>query len=188
MNTIISKRTGTFTYTKWIKANGQFFQDGPGIIINGGAGIVGGAELLSGTPMDKRTSLIPVGVHTYVDDEVLAKLMSIAKFRKDLERGIVYVVKGKKIDQDQVDDIAEHKMIEDYNIPTRPITEEEMEAAGMEIKKDGSVGIGEMDEGDSPMRQRKIEAGLPGYQKKANREARAQRVAEKKRATRSRKK
>ena len=45
-----------------------------------------------------------------------------------------------------------------------------------------------MEEGDSPMRQRKIEAGLPGYQKKANREARAQRVAEKKRATRSRKK
>ena len=187
MNTIISKRTGTFTYTKWIKANGQFFQDGPGIIINGGAGIVGGAELLSGIPMEKRTSIIPVGVHTYVDDEVLAKLMSIAKFRKDLERGIIYVVKGKQLDQDKTDDIAENKMIEDCNIPTRPITQDEMEAAGMTINKDGSVDIGEMDEGDSPMRQRKIEAGLPAYQKAANRNARKRRVAESKKQSGSRK-
>lgn len=187
-NTIISKRTSPFTYTKWIKVNGQFYQDGPGIVINGGSGIVGGAELLSGVPLEKRTSMIPVGVHTYVDDEVLDKLMSIGKFRKDIDRGIIVVVKGKKCDQDQTDSIAEKDMLADEHIPTRPITQEEMEAAGAIKNKDGSVDIGEVEDGISPLKQRKMDAGLPGYQKKANREARDQRKFERDASTRRRSK
>ena len=187
MNTIISKRTSPFTYTKWNKVNGQFFQEGPGIVINGGAGIVGGAELLSGIPLERRTSMIPVGVHTYVDDEVLEKLLTIGKFRKDMERGIIVVVRGKRCDQDQTDKIAERDMIEDEHIPTRPVTQEEMEAAGAKKNKDGSVDIGEVEDGISPLKQRKMDAGLPGYQKKANREAREQRKAERKSASRRRK-
>lgn len=187
MNTIISKRTGTFTYTKWNKINGQFFQDGPGIVINGGAGIVGGAELLSGRPLEQRSSIIPVGVHTYVDDEVLEKLMSIGKFRKDVERGIICVVKGKKCDQDQTDSIAEKDMLPDEHIPTRPVTQEEMEAAGGVKNKDGSVDIGEVDEGDSPIKQRKIEAGQPNYIKERMREEKKRDAAERKRTVKRRK-
>lgn len=182
MNTIISKRTSPFTYTKWKTVNGQFYQDGAGIVINGGAGLVGGAELLSGIPLERRTSMIPVGVHTYVDDEVLERLMTIGKFVRDVERGIIVVVKGKKCDQDQTDNIASKDMVDDAHIPTRPVTQEEMEAAGGVKNKDGSIDIGEVNDGDSPLRQRKIDAGLPSYQKKANAEARDQRKAEVRRA------
>lgn len=187
MNTIISKRTGTFTYAKWVKSNGQFYQDGPGIVINGGAGIVGGAELLSGKPMEKRSLLIPVGVHTYVDDKVLDKLMSIGKFRKDIERGIITVVRGKKCDQDTTDRIASKDMLEDDHIPTRPVTRENIEDAGGIVNSDGSVNITNVDGDASPLRMRDENAGLPGYQKKANREAREQRKAERKSASRRRK-
>ena len=166
MNTIISKRTGTFTYTRWKKVNGQFFQDGPGIVINGGAGIVGGSELLSGKPMEKRSLLIPVGVHTYVDDEVLEKLMSIGKFRKDIERGIIVVVKGKKCDQDATDKIASQDMIEDDHIPTRPVTREEIEDAGGVVASDGSVNISGVLDENSPLRTREANAGQPFYNKK----------------------
>lgn len=188
MNTIISKRTGTFTYTKWVKINGQFHQDGPGIVINGGAGIVGGAELLSGRPLEQRSSIIPVGVHTYVDDEVLDKLMSIGKFRKDVARGIICVVKGKKCDQDATDNIASKDMIADEQIPTRPVTAEEMQNAGASLNKDGSVDIGEVDDGDSPLKQRKMEAGLPNYVKERNREERRRDAHERKRTTTRRRK
>ena len=188
MNTIISKRTGTFTYAKWVKKNGQFYQDGPGILINGGAGIVGGAELLSGKPMEKRSLLIPVGVHTYVDDEALEKLMSIGKFRKDMERGIITVVRGKKCDQDTTDKIASKDMLEDDHIPTRPVTRENIEDAGGTINNDGSVNITNVEGDASPLRMRKENAGLPNYQKKANAEARKRDSAERKAASRRRNK
>lgn len=188
MNTIISKRTGTFTYAKWVKKNGQFHQDGPGILINGGAGIVGGAELLSGKPMEKRSLLIPVGVHTYVDDEALEKLMSIGKFRKDMERGIITVVRGKKCDQDTTDKIASKDMLEDDHIPTRPVTRENIEDAGGTINNDGSVNITNVEGDASPLRMRDENAGLPNYQKKANAEARKRDSAERKAASRRRNK
>ncbi len=180
MNTIISKRTGPFTYTNWYMKNGQFHQDGPGIIINGGAGVVGGLELLSGRPLDKRSSIIPVGVHTYVDDEVLEKLMKNGKFCHDIERGLIVVVKSKKLDQDKTDDIAKHDMIEDARIPTRPITKEEIEATGAKFNSDGSVDIGEVDSDLSPLKQRKIDAGAPSYVKKRNQDTRKRRLAERK--------
>ena len=68
-HTIVSKRTTPFVYTKWEKINGQFHQIGKGIVINGGAGIVGGAELLSGVPLSQRRTLVPDSVLTFVDDE-----------------------------------------------------------------------------------------------------------------------
>jgi len=183
MNTIISKRTSPFTYIKWVKINGQFHTDGPGIIINGGAGIVGGSELLSGRPLEKRSTLVPVGVMTFVDDEVLDKLMTIGKFQKDIDRGIITVVKGKKLDQEKGDDIADRDMIEDDHIPTRPVTQEEMENAGGQKSKDGSIDIGEVEEGDSPIKQRTIEAGQPDYVKQRMRENKKRDAAERKRAS-----
>lgn len=171
MNTIVSKRTSPFTYQKWAFTNGQYFPEGPGIMINGGAGVVGGLELLSGRPLAQRSSIIPVGVHTYVDDDILAKLMTIPKFLKDIERGIITVIKGEQCDQDRTDEIADKDMIPDEHIPTRPITYTEMQNAGAKINKDGSVNIDEVDEMDTPLRQRKIEAGLPEYSKKALRES-----------------
>lgn len=180
MNTIISKRTSPFTYTNWYMKNGQFHQDGPGIIINGGSGIVGGLELLSGRPLDKRSSIIPVGVHTYVDDEVLGKLMKNGKFLRDIERGLILVVKGKKLDQDKTDEIAAKEMVDDERIPTRPVTRDEMESAGASINNDGSVDIGEVDSDISPLKQRKIDAGAPSYVKKRNQDTRKRRLAERK--------
>lgn len=182
MNTIISKRERPFLYCAWKKVNGQFFQDGPSILINGGAGIVGGLDLLSGRPLDKRSSVIPVGVHTYVDDVVLEKLMSIGKFRSDIKRGIIVVVKSKKLDQDKTDTIADKDMIEDDHIPTRPVSEKEIEAAGAKINKDGSVDIGDLEGDSSPLVQRKNDAGQPEYVKKRNQEKREQSKAERKAA------
>ena len=171
-HTIISKRTSPFVYTKYIKVNGNFFRDGPGIVINGGAGLVGGAELLSGRPLNKRDSLIPVGVHTYVDDDVLEKLMSIGKFRHDIERGIIVVVKNQKCDQNKTDKIAASDMIEDENIPTRPVTEEEISRSGGKVNSDGSIDISNVDDGMSPLKIRKIDAGQPDYIKRRNAESR----------------
>lgn len=183
MNTIVSKRTSPFTYQAWKYVNGQFFPDGPGIVINGGAGIVGGLELLSGRPLMQRNSIIPVGVHTYVDDDVLDKLYKIPKFKKDVDRGIILVIKGKKLDQDKTDSIAANEMVEDDHIPTRPITEEEIQNAGATINKDGSINIGEVEVGDHPLRQRAIEAGQPQYVKERMRSERAQNKDERKRAS-----
>ena len=183
-HTIVSKRTTPFTYTKWVKINGQFHQDGPGIVINGGAGVVGGAELLSGRPLEQRNTLIPESILTFVDDEALNKLMSIGKFRKDLERGIITVIKNKKISQEKGDEIARQDMLENEHIPSRPITQEELEATGATIAKDGSVNISEVHDDASPLKIRMQEAGLPGYEKKRRAESRKRNTAEKRRAKR----
>ena len=187
MNTIVSKRTTPFTYQEWKFVNGQFIQDGPGIVINGGSGIVGGLELLSGRPLNQRNSIIPIGVHTYVDDDVLEKLYRIPKFNRDIERGLIAVIKGQRCTQDETDSIADRDLIDNEHIPTRPITDEEFKAAGATLNSDGSVNIGNMATGDSPMRQRKIEAGLPSYAKKDIRENKRRDSEERKRAYRKRK-
>ena len=174
-HTIISKRPSPFTYIKWVKVNGQFFQDGPGIIINGGAGVVGGDELLSGRPLEKRGTLIPVSVLTFVDDAALDKLMSIQKFRHDIARGIITVVKGK-IDQDKADSIAQSDMLEDENIPTRPITEDEIKRSGGRMNNDKSVDIGDVEDGVSPMKIRAEDAGQPDYVKRRNADKRKART------------
>lgn len=186
-HTIISKRTSPFVYTNWVKVNGQFFRekiggrDGRGIVINGGAGIVGGDQLLSGIPLERRQTLIPESVLTFVDDEVLAYLERNPKFKKDVERGIITVVKGR-ITQSKGDQIAAGDMIPGEHIPTRPVTVKNMEAAGAVITKDGSVDISDVGEETSPMKIRQQEAGLPAYEKRARREARRIARAERKAA------
>lgn len=169
--TIVSKRTTPFTYSKWVYKNGQIFADGPGILINGGAGIVGGADLLSGLPMDRRSLLVPNAVKTVVDKEVYNKLMTIPKFLSDIKRGIITVSKGD-LDDGKVNKIADG-MIEDDHIPTRPISEADIEAAGGVIQKDGSVNISEAAE--DPAKVRRENAGQPGYVKKRNADRRAAR-------------
>ena len=97
--------------------------------------------------------------------------MTIGKFRKDMERGIITVVKGK-VSQDKGDEIARKDMLPDEHNPVRPITQEELEATGATIAKDGSVNISEVNDGTSPLKIRKQEAGLPGYEKKRRAESR----------------
>ena len=170
-HTIVSKRTSPFVYTEWAEINGQFHQQGPGIVINGGAGIVGGGELLSGVPLEHRKTLIPESVLTFVDDETLAKLERIPKFKSDVKRGIIAVYRNKRISQDKGDEIAAKDMLADEHIPTRPITAEEMERAGGVMTKSG-VDITDVQEEVSPLKVRKQEAGLPGYVKERNRQTR----------------
>ena len=170
-HTIVSKRTSPFVYTEWAEINGQFHQQGPGIVINGGAGIVGGGELLSGVPLEHRKTLIPESVLTFVDDETLAKLERIPKFKSDVKRGIIAVYRNKRISQDKGDEIAAKDMLADAHIPTRPITAEEMERAGGVMTKSG-VDITDVQEEVSPLKVRKQEAGLPGYVKERNRQTR----------------
>lgn len=184
-HTIISKRTTPFIYTKWEERNGQCVQVGRGVVINGGAGVVGGNELLSGRPLEFRTPLIPISVITYVDDEALEYLMSIPKFVHDCKRGVIQVVKGA-IEQEKADAISERDMVEDENIPSRPVTEKEIEEAGGSFNKDGSIDISEVDEGISPLKMRKTNAGQPGYVKKRNAENRKRVSEEKKRAAKKR--
>lgn len=164
-HTIVSKRTSPFTYIKWVEINGQFHQDGPGIIINGGAGIVGGADLLSGVPLEHRRTVVPGSVLTFVDDKALAKLESIPKFQHDVKRGILLVYKNKKLTQGKGDELASKDMLPDEHIPTRPITTDEMEAAGAVMTNKGAVDISEVKEDMSPLKIRKQDAGLPFYEK-----------------------
>ena len=177
-NTIISKRTKPFVYTAYKFVNNNLFQDGPGIVINGGSGLIGGAELLSGRPLEKRSSLVPVGVFTFVDDETLERLERIPKFVSDVKKGLMVVIKHKKVtNQDEVDRIATEDMLPDYENQARPYTKEQVEAAGGDINDDGSVNIAKAAEDLD--RVRREDAGQAWYQRKAN--------AEKRRTTRGRK-
>lgn len=167
--TIVSKRVTPFVYQKWVYKNGQIFPDGPGVVINGGAGVVGGADLLSGLPMERRSLLIPNVVKTVVDEKAYNYLMGVPKFKSDIDRGLIVVTKGE-IDNSKADKIADD-MIEDDHIPNRPISEKDIENAGGVIQKDGSVNISEAAE--DPVKVRKENAGQPSYVKKRNAEKRA---------------
>lgn len=168
MNTVISKHPTAVTYTKWVMANSGFVRDGKGIVIRGGAGVVGGYDFLSNKRADERSREIPVGVHTYVSDDDLAKLMSIPRFIGDMKNGIITVVRGSKIDRDKANDIAASDMAPSSQIVGAPITKEEIEAAGAEINSDGSTDISNVDEGVSPLKVRKEDAGQTIQTKKRN--------------------
>lgn len=171
MNTVISKYPTTVTYTQYEKTPMGFKEVSPkgtnatGIIINGGAGVVGGFDLLSNKSPSSRSTDIPVGVHTYVSDDDLEYLMKVPRFVGDIERGMIVVVKSKKLDQDATDNIASNDMLENAKIEGRPVTEAEIEAAGGEVKRDGTVDITEVREGVSPLKVRKEEAGKSFYEK-----------------------
>ena len=183
-HSIISKRPTTFTYQQWDFVNGNFVPKGSGVLINGGAGIVGGRDLLSGIPMEKRGTLVPEGVITFVDDQALEYLMGCKKFTSDIERGLIRVVKGKLSDAEG-DKIAKEDMLDNEHIPGRPYTDKDLEEAGAVMNDDGSANINNADE--QLELTRKANAGAPAYVKKRELEKRkADRMA-KARAARKRK-
>ena len=141
MNTIISKRPSPFIYTKWVESRGMFREE-YSILINGGAGILGGLDILSGKKQDNFSMITPEGVATVVDDDTLRRLMDIKQFVKDIERGLIKVVQHKSIkDQDKIDEIADDKMISNDEIGSRPITKDEMKMAGAIENADGSWNV-----------------------------------------------
>lgn len=168
MHTIISKKPSTTIYTNWVIVNGKSLRDGNGVVIKGGAGVVGAVDFLSGKKPENRSTDVLVGVHTYVDDKALDYLMKNKVFNRDMENGLITVIKGKKLDQDATDNIASTDMIDDAKIEGRPITEAEIEAAGGEVKRDGTVDITEVREGVSPLKVRKEEAGKSFHEKGKN--------------------
>lgn len=168
MNTIISKRLSTFTYQQWTMNNGQYIPVGKGVIINGGAGVVGGSDLLSGRPLEKRSTSIPVGVLTFVNDETLDYLMGCWKFQKDISKGLIVVVKGKRLDVSEGENIAQKDMVPEENIMSRPYSEKDIEAAGGKINSDGSVDITNAVEDIDIVRRQN--AGQPFYVKERNKE------------------
>lgn len=173
MNTIISKRTTPFVYTAYISdPKRNVCEVKYSIVINGGAGVAGGSELLSGLPMSQRSLFTPEGVATLVDDDTLEKLYAIPKFRSDIKRGLIIVRKREKItSQDKIDNIAEKEMLEGDHIPTRPISQKDFEAAGAKVVEDdeGNKSLNITKLACSPVLKRNAEAGLPGYVKKRRR-------------------
>lgn len=154
MNTIISKRPTSFVYTKWADNKDGTLAVEFSITINGGANVINPKSLVT-----------PQGVVTFVDDRTLDKLMSIDKFRRDIERGLIRVEKGEKIsDPEKIDSIADSgKMAKNDEIPSRPLTAEDLERDGAVINEDGSVDIS--DGGKNAVTRRSEDAGKPFYEK-----------------------
>lgn len=165
MNTIISKLPTTHTYTKWTNTPGGYVRE-YSILINGGAGVVGGNELLSFQPSEKRSLFIPEGVATEVDDETLAKLEAIGTFQRDVKSGVIVVIKGKKgLTQDKIDTIADNDMVDKSKIEGRPISAEDIEATGASFTEDGAIEISKAKDA-SPKELRKALSGATGTEKK----------------------
>lgn len=146
MNTIISKRSTPHIYTKnKVDPRSGAITKLYSIIVNGGAGVMGGADFLSGKKQDNFSMITPEGVATIVDDDTLEKLMDIKHFVRDIARGYIKVVKGKSVkDQDTVDNLATKKdMIDTKDVDGRQITEEDMESAGAIKQGDGSWNVAE---------------------------------------------
>lgn len=164
MNTIISKRTTPFTYTKWNKANGNLFAE-YSITVDGGAGVLGGTEFLSGRPLAKRALITPEGVATVIDDDTLKKLEAVPKFNSDVSRGLILILKNKKVeDQSKIDEIAKKEMLDGDHITTRPLTPTDLENAGAVINDDGSVNISKAIDDVKALRDEN--AGRASYAKK----------------------
>lgn len=132
MNTVISKRPSAFVYTKWRNNGDHTFTEEYSITVDGGAGVVNPKSLVT-----------PQGVATFVDDDTLAKLMDVPKFKSDIERGLIRVEKGARVsDPEKVDSIAQSgKMMADNEIDGRPLTPEDLENDGAVVNSDGSVNV-----------------------------------------------
>lgn len=164
--TIISKRPTPFVYTRTEIRSGIVVATGKSVIINGGAGIVGGAERLSGRPLDQRGIVVPEGVATVVNEEILDYLRTIPKFRSDEKRGMIVVMDKAITNQDEIDKIATKELESNENLNARPYTKEDIENAGGIINRDGSVNISDAIEDIDAVRRRN--AGQPFYVKKRN--------------------
>ena len=156
MNTIISKRPSPFIYTKWSEhsVNGAFVEE-YSILVNGGAGVMGGADFLSGKKQDNFNLFTPEGVATLVDDDTLEKLMGVNQFVKDIERGLIKVINGKSIkDQEKIDSIAtKGDMMDSNDIGCRQLTEQDFKDAGAIKQRDGSWNVAESSGAVHPRRK-----------------------------------
>ena len=132
MNTIISKRTTTIEFIEWDVDDVQHKMTTiRSVTIFGGAGVT-----------DPRALIVPEGVATYVSDEALAWLETFRKFKRHIDMGIFRVIKGKKIDSEAANEIASSgKMIDNKDIPARPLNEEQLKKDGAVINEDGSIDI-----------------------------------------------
>ena len=132
MNTVISKRPTTIEFVEWDVDDVQH-KTTPirSVTIFGGAGVT-----------DPRALIVPEGVATYISDEALAWLETFPKFRRHVDMGIFRVVKGKKVDSEAANEIASSgKMIDNKDIPARPLNEEQLKKDGAVINEDGSIDI-----------------------------------------------
>lgn len=132
MNTIISKRPTTIEFVEWDRDDVQHkLTPIRSVTVFGGAGVT-----------NPRALITPEGVCTYVSDEALKFLEGLPKFKRHVDKGIFRVVKGKKVDPEAANEIASSgKMIDDKDIPARPLTEEQLKKDGAVINEDGSVDI-----------------------------------------------
>lgn len=169
MYTVISRKPIPFLYQEYRFVNGQFFPKDEGILIHGGAGVVGGVDRDSGRPHAEHGILIPEGVATVIDDKTYDRLKEIKKFQQDVKRGVMKVVKGSISDQSRIDRET-HDMLDTDLIPNRPFTKEDIEQAGGVIQKDGSVNITEAGEDIDAIRRQN--AGKMAYMKKRDAEER----------------
>ena len=132
MNTVISKRPTTIEFVERDIDDVQHkVTTIRSVTILGGAGVT-----------DPRALIVPEGVATYISDEALAWLETLPKFKRHIEKGIFRVIKGKKIDSEAANEIASSgKMIDNKDIPARPLNEEELKKDGAVINEDGSIDI-----------------------------------------------
>ena len=132
MNTVISKRPTTIEFVEWDIDDVQHKMTPiRSVTIFGGAGMT-----------DPRALIVPEGVATYISDEALAWLETLPKFKRHIDKGIFRVVKGKKIDSEAANEIASSgKMIDNNDIPARPLNEEQLKKDGAVINEDGSIDI-----------------------------------------------
>lgn len=146
MNTIISRRPTSFVYTKWEKNSNNRFFAAYEIVINGGAGVTGGGLFAKGVKESSISMFMPEGVATLVDDKTLDKLMDIPKFKSDIKRGLIRVIKGKSItDQEKLDNEAEKHMADKDDIQGRQLTADDFKDAGAIENKDGSWNVEDAD-------------------------------------------
>lgn len=129
MTTIISTHPVNMRYVKWNR-NPQTHTKTAlyDYTILGGSGVV-----------NRKTLITPIGVATEVKDEDIEKLMAIPAFEKDVKNGFIKILKKVKKGTVDADDEALKDM--DTNGSGKPITSEQLEEAGAEIKEDGSIDI-----------------------------------------------
>lgn len=131
MNTIISTKPYACAYEKYEEDLVSHTKKAVwSIRIEGGAGVVQGKGHL----------YTPEGVATEVDDKGLEVLLTIPQFQQDVKLGIMKVIKGVKAKKVDADEQAGKDMNKHPDF--RPITEEDLNAAGAKVdKSDGSVDI-----------------------------------------------
>lgn len=129
MTTIISTHPVNMRYVKWERNSQSHTKTALyDYTILGGSGVV-----------NRKTLITPIGVATEVNDEDIEKLMAIPAFVTDVKNGLIKILKRTKKSSIDADDEALKDM--DVDGLGKPITSEQLEEAGAEIKEDGSIDI-----------------------------------------------